>query len=522
MKFTALTLLICLVAPLACLANDGTVAFTVDAAKDVKPISRYIYGVNRKIEGDWSGATLVRVGGNRYTAYNWTNNASNAGNDWHYQNDGFLGGGDAPGGAVLPAIQNAADHHAALLLTIPIGPYVAADKNGGGDIRRANADYIATRLRQNLPQKTAAFSPTPDLKAPAVYEDEFVNWVKSQRAGGRADARAPVFFSLDNEPDLWSSTHAETHPQPLTYTEIVRRTLEFSRAIKRVMPQAKIFGPASYGWQGFVDLQHAPDAQGRDFLEFYLAQMAGAQKQDHQRLLDVLDVHWYPEATGGGKRIVGNSGPAVVAARLQAPRSLWDPTYTEESWIAQWQTRGPIELLPRLLGKIERDDPGTLLSISEYNFGGGADISGAIAQADVLGILGREGVFAACQWPMERDESFIAGGLRMFRDFDGHGGAFGDTSVSAATADRAATSLYASLDSHDSSRLVLVALNKTDRPLNATIAIAHWRPIKTGSAHQLTAASAQPQAAKIRPEIHGDRVSIELPPMSVSTINLGS
>jgi hypothetical protein len=33
-------------------------------------------------------------------------------------------------------------------------------------------------------------------------------------------------------------------------------------------------------------------------LEFYLAQMAVAEATTGHRLVDVLDVHWYPEATG--------------------------------------------------------------------------------------------------------------------------------------------------------------------------------------------------------------------------------
>ena len=37
--------------------------------------------------------------------------------------------------------------------------------------------------------------------------------------------------------------------------------------------------------------------------------------------MDVIDLHWYPEAQGGGVRITeNNNSAAVVAARVQAPR----------------------------------------------------------------------------------------------------------------------------------------------------------------------------------------------------------
>ena len=54
------------------------VTFTINAAADVHPISKYIYGVNQEIAGNYAGATQSRLGGNRWTAYNWENNASNA------------------------------------------------------------------------------------------------------------------------------------------------------------------------------------------------------------------------------------------------------------------------------------------------------------------------------------------------------------------------------------------------------------------------------------------------------------
>jgi hypothetical protein len=66
-------------------AQIASVHFTIDPTRDVKPISRYIYGVNQfhlfldGMNGPWSNLAFTRLGGNRFTAYNWTNNASQAG-----------------------------------------------------------------------------------------------------------------------------------------------------------------------------------------------------------------------------------------------------------------------------------------------------------------------------------------------------------------------------------------------------------------------------------------------------------
>src|SRR6185312_179688 len=100
---------------------------------------------------------------------------------------------------------------------------------------------------------------------------------------------------------------------------------------------------------------------------------------------------------------------------------LWDPTYTETSWISQWGTwvgspgnNGPIKLLPRVQRDIDDFNPGTKIAITEYNYGGNNHISGAIAQADALGIFGREGVFAANIWG---GGSYTDGAFNMYLDY---------------------------------------------------------------------------------------------------------
>jgi hypothetical protein len=277
----------------------------------------------------------------------------------------------------------------------------------------------------------------------------------------------------------------------------------------------------SFGWGGYRNLANAPDANGRDFLDFYLQRMSDASRAAGQRLLDVLDVHWYPETKGDGIRITEQGAtPGLAAARVQTPRSLWDPSYVESSWITQYSTRGPIELIPRLMEKIARNFPGTKLSISEYNYGGGSDISGAIAEADVLGIFGKLGVFSANEWPGRDREPFIAGALAMYRNFDGRMGTFGDTSVSAQTNDVADTSVYASLDSKNAGRMVLIAINKTGQPVPATFDLKNAPAFTAAEVYQLTGASSEPAHARHLALTDPRQFQWTLPAYSISTIRL--
>lgn len=507
---------------------SSQITFQIDSQQDVRSISRFIYGLNFAFEGDApSNLTLSRSGGNRMTAYNWETNASNAGSDWHHQNDAYLGGGEVPGGAVTPLIDAALAAEAGVIVTVPLIGYVAADKDGGGDVNQT-PNYLSERFHESLARKPGgAFQIAPDTSDRFVYQDEWVNFLDVTYPNAIGSPTTPIFFSLDNEPDLWHATHARLRGGStgegtnVTYAELTALGIDYASAIKDVNSDAIVFGPVNYGWQGMIRLQSASDANDRDFLEFYLQQMAEAEQVEGRRLLDVLDIHWYPEAQGGGVRITGEeSTPAVAAARKQAPRSLWDATYTETSWIAEFSTNGPINLLQRLQNKIDAHYPGTRLAITEYSYGGGAHISGGIAQADVLGIFGRYGVFAATLWRLSEDQRFVYGAFDMFRNFDGNNSSFGDTSVRANTSDTETTSVYASVDADSPNRMVIVCINKADAPQRATIEINHPVMFASGEVYTLTSSSPTPQPKDNVAIGASNTLIYDMPANSVSTLVL--
>ena len=502
---------------------SSSVRFTVDSGAARHLISPYVYGANQV---SWSGRSrglrLGRLGGNRWTAYNWETNASNAGSDYRNQNDDFLGGGELPGEAVRPYVAAAHAAGASMIVTVPIAGYVSADKAPGGDVNQT-PDYLNVRFHPSRPSKGRGFSYPPDTGDHVVYQDEFVAWLEAAFPGARGDASRTIFYSLDNEPDLWSSTHARIRPTGnVTYAEMVQRTTDFAAAIKRVTPSALVFGPVSYGWQGFVALQDAPDRNGRDFLDFYLASLRDAEGGNGRRLLDVLDLHWYPEAKGGGVRITEqNNSSDVAAARVQAPRSLWDPSYQESSWITSDAHSGPIRLIRRMKEKIAANYPGTRLAITEYNYGGGDHISGAVAEADVLGIFGREDVFAAALWDLQGVTRFVDAGFAAYCNYDGNGGRFGDTSVVAATSNDETSSIYASVDAGREDRMILVAVNKSTGPTSAELAVTHGVELTTGQTWQITASSSTPSRGPDIKAASRNTFRLEMPASSVTTVVLG-
>lgn len=442
---------------------------------DVRAISPLIYGTSGTTELDKTRQTLVRAGGNRYTAYNWETNASNAGSDYQFQNDGQLSESNEPAKPLLDLVRDASPRNVAMLVTIPIGDYVAADKLGGGDVRNSGASYLQTRFKRNRADKGAPLAGRPDPNDGFVYQEEFVNFMRR-----RTPPKARMLFSLDNEPEAWSTVHAEVHPRQVTYAELWDRNYRFARAVKRAWPAAEVLGPTVYGWSAFQKLQNASDANDRDFFEFYLDQ-AKAAAAGGKRLIDYLDVHWYPEVQVNGARIGETATtPDVVAARVQAPRSLWDSSYEESSWVRE-VAGGPIDLIHRLTAQIDAHYPGTKLAFSEWNYGAGNHISGAIATADTLGIFGREGVALASLWPLSANEAFTFAAFRAYRNYDGKGAAFGDVSVRATSSDVNQVTAYASLKAGVADQLCVIAINKSSTPKVVGLFLVH--PLTFKSAH---------------------------------------
>ncbi len=509
---------------------------SIDLQGPQTPISPYIYGL-QDLEyspgpSHFPKPTIIRSGGDTWTTYNWENNASNAGYRGGNSSKGIdtllgLPDSDEPADAVTRRITTAHNLGAAALITISINDYVAADKNGTVTEIATNT---STRWFQNKATKNSFLSMSPDKSDKFVYQDEFVNFIQQTFKDTLAQGKK-IFYTLDNEPGLWNDTHKLLHPAKTTYAEMAERTKRFGTMIKKLAPQSLVFGLVAYGFRELINLQDAPDATGDTYVDFYLDTAKKLEASEGKRIIDVLDLHWYPDITVNGKPLIdsgslepsqsANPSKAEIEARVQAPRSLWDPTYIENSFITMDYYNGstPIRLIPWLKEKIAAHYPGTKLAISEYNYGDGVHISDGIAQADVLGIFGREEVFAANLLrlidPLKVPDSYTIGAFEMYLDYDGKGSTVGDLSLMVKNPDVARLSVYAMKSTKDQNVLYIVAINKTDTeiPLNVTLRDGRY---KMATPYRLTSASVKPKATDSI-SITGNILSDRLPPLSVTT-----
>ena len=506
--------------PVAPAVDDGVsvrpISLQVFPDVAVRPINPLSYGVN---EGALESCPLRRHGGNRFTGFNWETSASNAGSDYLQHSDYYLAPEEeARGPGELLARRLAADQQrgARSLVTLQLAGYVSADVAGTVE---AGQTAPSERWHEVRLEPSPIRVGGPDLEDDRVYLDEQVRDLV--RRFGRAEDGGVLAYALDNEPALWSHTHPRLHPEPASYAEVVEKGIAAARLVTTEDPSAQVFGPVLYGWAAFHDLQGAPDARRHrlrhpTFVDHYLASLAEASEQSGRRLLHRLDIHWYPEAVGDERVVTGDTSPATVAARVQAPRSLWDADYRESSWIVD-VIGEPVALIPRMKRSIDAHFPGTGLAITEYNFGAAGHISGGLAQVDALGIFGRNDV-VACYWSLGGEQAWVDAAFRLYLDFDGQGGRFGELSVHALSSDVEASTVHAARRDGDPRELTVVALNKSfDTALDADIALSVGsREIESVSAWRL--AGERPEIVPVEGgvTVSGHSVRDQLPPASAT------
>jgi hypothetical protein len=514
------------------------VTVTIDPTK-TKPISPWIYGINfySGVSGAPPHLTFDRAGGNRWTAYNWETNASNAGSDYIYNNDNYLSSSNVPAEAVRSFIAGDQASGTAGLVTFQLQGLVSADENGPVSV--ANPPDL-TRFKRVVNKKSTLssvpFTVTPDTTDAYVYMDEFL-WALDQKLPGifGANPAHPTFVSLDNEPELWNSTHLEVQGRtPVTSDNYIAKTIDLTKALKDQFPNLLIFGPVHYGFQGIYNWQgelSATPGGANWFPDKYLPAISTASAAYGKPLVDVYDFHWYAEVyDASGTRILNlsnNLTDAQVQLIVQSPRNLWDPTFRDDNnsnpWIYNELGQAPINILGRLQAKINAEFPSMKVAITEYENGGWNHIAGTIAQADNLGIFGSQGVFAANFWPPGGTYSYVLAGFRAFRGFDGANANFGDTSLQATSSNVKNVVVYASSDSTTPGRIIFVAIN---RSTSSQVTAITGEPLSgTARLYQMTASLAQGQNP-VEPvpsgqmAVSGSSITITLPPLSVTTIEV--
>ena len=501
---------------------------TVSPQKTVREISPMIYGVNFGVDTEKVSAKSMRLGGNRMTGYNWENNGSNAGSDYKNMSDMYMIQDlpeeikFEPGAAALGLSDTAQKNDIPYtLLTLQMAGYVVSNRTGS--VKEENA-APSEYWQPVVNRKGSEFSLTPDKTDGYVYTDEYMNYLFEKVGKSDSDTGFDA-YALDNEPALWSGTHSLLHPEKVTCSELIERSVDLASTVKDMDANAEVFGPSLYGYYAYLRLQDAPDWEDmtkendkyRWFIDCYLDKMSSAEQTSGQRLLDVLDIHYYTEAKGecGERSCDHYDNDGCIKARLDSVRSLYDPDYKENSWITDTGAEF-FPLLPNIQQSIDTFYPETKLAFTEYDFGGGDHISGGVAQADTLGIFAEYGVYFASIWSFDNNEYQLAA-INMFTNYDGEGSGFGDTLTESSSDLPEYVSAYSAARSSDSDSFTVIVTNRSIHEQTlADIAIDSEKQYGSAEVYSLYGDTPEIHKKQTIENISGNAFSYTLPPLSVT------
>jgi len=513
------------------------VAVTVNAQANRHPISPQIYGTAFASSNQLADLnfTMNRSGGNEETTYNWLINAHGKCADWYFES--YPDSSATPGATADDFVANSKAGAAAPLITLPMIGW--APKLGPGraiiwsysvakygpqtsdDPYRTDAGNGMSSTNNGQPitwnDPNDANFPTNTAFTQGYVQHLLGQWGTSTNGG-------VPYYIMDNEHSIWFSTHQDIHPIGPTMQEIWTKMLATASMVKSNDPNALVLGAEEWGWSGYLysgyDQQwsgqhgdynpaHYPDRTtngGWDYMPWLLNQFHQHDTSTGKRLLDYFTLHCYPQE---GNVSGSDASPATALLRNQTTRQFWDTNYVDPSWI-----NSVIMLIPRMKNWVSTYYPGTKTGVTEYNWGAEDNINGATAQADLLGIFGREGLDLATRWTTPTTGWPTYNAMKMYRNYDGNKSAFGDTSVLATGPNPDQVACFAAVRSSDGA-LTIMAINKQlSVSATATFGFTNFLAGSTAQAWQLTAANVITRLANV--PLGANSFTNTLPPQSIT------
>jgi hypothetical protein len=508
-------------------------ALTVDTASPTHAISPYIYGMNAyQLDPVVAKATYLpidRWGGDSTTSYSYLTDTSNTAGDYYFENFPGTAKNYPTGSEFNTQLASDAANGTKTLGTVPlIGWTPLRNTACSFSVAKYGVQKATDPSRPDcgngvlLNGNNVVNDPT-DAYSP--IDNTFTSgWVKflASKFGTAANGGVAI-YDLDNEPEWWDTVHIDIHPKPFNYDELTAKALQYAHAIKANDPTAQVSGPVISYWMDFFyskqDIEtgwssgpcYCANGNPTDrvahgdipLIEYYLQQFKKSEDSTGLRLLNYLDLHTYFAADNLASSTAGDT--ATQKARLNSTRVFWDSTYTDPNYTDPNNRTNsakpyPPQLIPLMHRWIAANYPGTKTAITEYNWGGQEHINGALAQADILGIFGREGLDLGTLWGPPDPQTQVPGEMafEVYRNYDGAGSEFGDMALPSVSGDQGKLSVYGALRTSDN-EVTIVVLNKTYGDLNGTLSLKNLQA--NGNARTFLYSSANLAAIVAQPDV---------------------
>ncbi|SKC63566.1 glycoside hydrolase family 44 protein [Ohtaekwangia koreensis] len=307
-------------------AQNVTIA--VNATQNKRPISQHIYGRNESLDKPDqfykdAGLRFARIGGgNNMSAYNWRAKLA-VHPDWF--NNVYGADWDVYAKKINTNFSNVQSMFAFQLL----GRVASSGQHNFPDWEYMQSHPGWFGNHQNL---AGDGTPNPDDDAPALVEgnkdlfskpwpaDSSVailnHWFGANGLG--LNKNKFLYWSMDNEVDIWSGTHDWAMPTQLSAAAFMDRYIELAKKAKALYPGIKLCGPVNtseWHWYKWASESIYIDGRYYPWLEYFIKRLADEYKATGIKLVDVVDIHNYPWYNSDD------------AAALQGHRIYFDETY---------------------------------------------------------------------------------------------------------------------------------------------------------------------------------------------------
>jgi hypothetical protein len=296
--------------------SQEIVQIRINIKENRKEISPYIYGRNNSLSdnssnplsnADWqqlrdAGVTFFREGGgNNSTKYNWKLHLSSH-PDWY--NNVYYHNWDYAAQSLQQNIPGAQGMWSFQLL----GKVAGSNSHNFNDW-----DYNKSKWWSGVSQNLAGGGVVnPDGGPDALVDGNpdlyLMNWTADSTvgildhwfgAGGLGlDSNYLRYWNMDNEPEIWEGTHDDVMPSQESAESFMQRYFAVAKAARAKFPGIKLVGPVPanewqwYNWIGGINV----DGKNYPWLKYFIKRIAEEQTASGIRLLDVLDVHFYPSS----------------------------------------------------------------------------------------------------------------------------------------------------------------------------------------------------------------------------------
>jgi Glycoside hydrolase family 44/Secretion system C-terminal sorting domain len=328
------------------------------------------------------------------------------------------------------------------------------------------------------------------------------------------------YWSMDNEPEIWNGTHDDLISNDFTAEEFIQLYIKVAKKARAEYPDIKLCGPVTANeWQWYNWMNGPVSYHGKKYswMEYFLLRIAEEESKSGIRLLDVVDLHYYPSLKKAEDlvqihRVFFEENYVYPEANgVKNVNGSWDNNQSKEYIFGR---------INGWLNKYFGENHGRKLGLTELGFDKSNPNVTAVAYASILGEFMNNGVEICTPWSWE---------VGMWETLHLFSKNTQNTAIKTFSSNESLVSVYSTFnEAKDKINLILV--NRSTSSIQKTIVNFEDFILNESNANRIAIKNlpnsetffSDSKNTKInsQTQIFNNQLTIELEPLSVSSITL--